>query len=118
MNMLLDIIRLPTSSNTQPNGIPPSPTQIQYFIEIIDMAVNPDHVHLFIKYPPKYSVNYISKMIKGRSSRLLRKEFPHLKEWCGDRLWAPSCYHGSVGAGWDVVEKYISAHNTYEHNRR
>jgi len=24
-------------------------------IEVIDMAVNPDHVHLFIKYPPKYS---------------------------------------------------------------
>ena len=30
----------------------------------------------------------------------------------------PSCYHGSVGAGWDVVEKFISVHNTYEHNRR
>jgi len=86
--------------------------------EAIDMAVNPDHVHLFIKYPPKYSVSYISKMIKGRSSRVLRKEFPHLKEWCGDNLRAPSCYHGSMGAGWDVVEKYISAHNTYEHNRR
>jgi hypothetical protein len=41
-----------------------------------------------------------------------------LKEWCGKHLWAPSCYHGSVGSGWDVVEKYISAHNTYEHNRR
>ena len=30
-------------------------------IEIIDMAVNSDHVHLFIKYPPKYSVSYIPK---------------------------------------------------------
>jgi len=49
---------------------------------------------------------------------VLRKEFPHLKEWCGDYQWAPSCYHGSVIAGWDVVEKYILAHNTYEHNRR
>ena len=76
------------------------------------MSVNPDHVHLFIKYPPKYSISYISKMIKGRSNRVLRKVFPHLKEWCGDHLWAPSCYHGSVGAGWGVVEKYISAHNT------
>jgi len=28
------------------------------------------------------------------------------------------CYYSSVGAGWDVVEKYIPAHNTYEHNRR
>jgi len=44
------------------------------------MAVNPDHVQIFLKYPPKYSVSYISKMIKGISSRVLRKEFPHLKE--------------------------------------
>ena len=48
-------------------------------------------------------------MIKGRSSRVHRKEFPHLKEWYGKYFWAPSSYHGSVGAGWDVVEKYISA---------
>ncbi|MCL7474877.1 MAG: IS200/IS605 family transposase [ANME-2 cluster archaeon] len=93
-------------------------TCVKSDIEIIDMAVNPDHVHIFMKYPLKYSVGYISKMIKGRSSRVLRKEFPHLKEWCGDHFWAPSCYHGSVGNGWDVVEKYISAHNPYEHNRR
>jgi len=33
-------------------------------IEVIGMAVNPDHVALFIKCPPKYSVNYLSRMIK------------------------------------------------------
>ena len=76
-------------------------------IEIIDMAVNIDHVHLFIEYPPKYSVSFIAKKIKGRSSRILRQNFPHLKEWCKDHLWAPGCYHGSVGHGWEVVEKYI-----------
>ena len=76
-------------------------------IEIIDMAVNVDHVHLFIEYPPKYSVSFIAKKIKGRSSRILRRNFPHLKEWCKDHLWAPGCYHGSVGHGWEVVEKYI-----------
>ena len=76
-------------------------------IEIIDMAVNVDHVHLFVKYPPKYSVSYIAKRIKGRSSRELRKAFPHLKEWCNKSLWAPSCFHGSVGHGWEVVEMYI-----------
>ena len=60
-------------------------------IEIIDMAVNVDHVHLFIKYPPKYSVSFVAfvaKRIKGRSSRELRKAFPHLKEWCSKSLWA------------------------------
>ena len=83
-------------------------------IEIIDMAMNVDHVHLFIKYPPKYSVSWIAKRIKGRSSKLLRDQFPRLKEWCPDHLWAPSCYHGSVGHGWEVVEKYISGQKGYE----
>jgi putative transposase len=76
-------------------------------IEIIDRAVNVDHVHLFIEYPSKYSVSFIAKRIKGRSSRELREAFPHLKEWVGIGLWAPSCFHGSVGHGWEVVEKYI-----------
>lgn len=71
---------------------------------VIEIAVNPDHVHIFFKYPPKYSLSFIAKKIKGVSSRILRKEFPHLQEWCGDHLWAPSCFHGSVGNGWEVVE--------------
>ena len=83
-------------------------------IEIIDMAMNVDHVHLFIKYAPKYSVSWIAKRIKGRSSKLLRDQFPQLKELCPDHLWAPSCYHGSVGHGWEVVEKYISGQKGYE----
>ena len=76
-------------------------------IKIIDMAVNVDHVHLFIEHPPKYSVSFIAKRIKGRSSRELREAFPHLKEWAGIGPWAPSCFPGSVGHGWEVVERYI-----------
>ncbi|MBL7117538.1 MAG: hypothetical protein ISS94_01980 [Candidatus Syntrophoarchaeum sp.] len=29
-------------------------------------------------------------------------------------MWAPSCYHESVGQGWEVVEKYISGQKNYE----
>ena len=50
-------------------------------IEVIEIAVNPDHVHIFFKYPPKYSLSFIAKRLKGRTSRILRKEFPHLKEF-------------------------------------
>ena len=45
-------------------------------IKIIDMSVSSDHIHLFIQYPPKYSVSFISKGLKGRTSRILRQEFP------------------------------------------
>ena len=70
-------------------------------IEVIDMAMNVDHVHLFIKYPPKYSVSWIAKRIKGRSSKqtllekaftekcfAVRDRFPQLKELCSDQFYA------------------------------
>ncbi len=82
-------------------------------IEIIEIAVNPGHVHIFFKYPPKYSLSFIARRLKGRTSRILRKEFPHLKEWCGYHMWAPSCFHGSVGNGWDVVGKYIETQEVH-----
>ncbi len=62
----------------------------------------------------------------------MRDQFPQLKEWCpgqfysdlpkGNQIlqskigqyWAPSCYHKSVGHGWEVVERYISGQKGYE----
>jgi putative transposase len=58
-------------------------------------------------------MDIIAKKIKGVSSRILRKEFPHLQEWCGDHLWAPSYFHGSVGNGWDVVSRYIETQDVH-----
>jgi len=82
----------------------------ELYIEVVDMAVNVDHVHLFVKYPLKYSVSLIPKRIKGKSLRVLRKEFSHVKEWCEDSIWAPSCYHGSVGNGWDEPQLHRGWH--------
>ena len=72
-------------------------------------SVNPDHVQILVKSLSKYSVSYISQMIKGKSSRTPRMGFSNLKEWCGEGLWTPGCCQGSVGDGWDVVETYIPA---------
>jgi len=76
-------------------------------IEVMRMAVGVDHVHIFFNYPPKYSLSRVAQRIKGKSSRLIREKFPGLKKWCPGSLWAPSCFHGSVGHGAEVVEKYI-----------
>lgn len=64
-------------------------------LEIVDMAVNVDHVHRFVKYPQKYFMSHIAKRIKGKSSGELRKAFPHIKEWCSKNLWAPSYFYGA-----------------------
>jgi len=41
-------------------------TCVEMGIEIIEIAVNPDHVHIFFKYPPKYSLSFIAKKLKGK----------------------------------------------------
>jgi len=78
-------------------------------LEILSMAVGADHVHMFYRYPPSYSVSEIAKRIKGKSSRRVRERFPKLKEWCERGLWSPGCFHGSVGHGEEVVERYIKS---------
>ncbi len=87
-------------------------------LEVIELAIGLDHVHLFFRYPPKYSLSEIAKKIKGKSSKLLRERFPELREWCQDGLWSPGCFHGSVGHGEDVVESYIRSQEGFTSEER
>lgn len=82
-------------------------------LTLVEIAVGSDHVHMFFKYPPKYSVSYIANVIKGKSSNLIRKKFPDLRRWCKGSLWTPACFHASVGTGWEVVEAYINSQKDY-----
>jgi putative transposase len=76
---------------------------------ILDSAICPDHVHLFIDQPPKISISRIVTRIKGASSYELRKAFPYLKKWCTHSLWSDGFYYGAVGNGAEVVRRYIES---------
>jgi putative transposase len=86
-------------------------------VQIIRMAVNPEHVHIFFKYPPKLPPSIFAMRIKCASSYHLRKEFPELKKRIRNHLWAPSNYHGSVGQGFEVVENYIRGQEGYNYDK-
>jgi putative transposase len=73
------------------------------------VEVMPDHVHLFVEADPTLAVAEIVNRFKGRSSRLMRQEFPALRSRL-PTLWSRSYYAGSVGhVSADVVEAYIAA---------
>ena len=75
-----------------------------------------NHVHLLIQYPPKWSISIIVNNLKGRSSRLLRRDMPDVKKkyWGdGSALWHRSYFAGSVGgAPLEIVKQYIQQQNT------
>ena len=81
-------------------------------IEILKGVVSKDHIHIHIEYPPKLSVSSISKQLKGRSSRLLQKEFPHLKSrYWGRRFWGKGFGAWSTGNITDeMVQEYLEHH--------
>ena len=81
-------------------------------IQILKGVVSKDHIHMHIEYPPKLSVSEIVKKLKGRSSRLLQHEFPHLKKrYWGQHFWATGYGAWSTGNITDeMVQEYLEHH--------
>lgn len=74
---------------------------------LISMETMPDHVRLLVSINPQYGIHRLVKGIKGRSSRLLRQEFPHLKSRM-PTLWTNSYFVATTGgATGEVIKKYV-----------
>ena len=74
---------------------------------IVELETMPDHVHLLVTCDPQFGIHRLVKQIKGRSSRLLRQEFPHLKSRM-PTLWTNSYFVATVGgATLEVVKRYV-----------
>ena len=75
--------------------------------ELIELEVMPDHVHLLVQVEPQFGIHKLVKTIKGRSSRLIRDEFPALRSRL-PTLWTNSYFVSSVGGSpLAVVKQYI-----------
>ena len=79
----------------------------QLNVEIIEMGIMPDHVHLLLEVDPQYGIHKAVKRIKGYSSRVLRQEFSWLKSRI-PTLWTNSYFVSTVGgAPLSVIKQYI-----------
>ena len=75
---------------------------------LIDCEVMPDHVHLLISIPPMVAVTDMISRIKGKSSHILREEFPSLESKL-PTLWTRGKFVSTCGSvSLEVVMKYIA----------
>jgi putative transposase len=80
--------------------------------EIIEMEIMPDHVHLLMEVDPQFGPHRAVKLIKGRTSRQLRKEFPELTTRL-PTLWTNSYFISTVGgAPLSIIKQYIEKQKT------
>jgi putative transposase len=63
--------------------------------KVLKLAIQPDHMHLFLRANPYMLPTDIARKIKGRSSHVLREEFPQLKRM--PSLWTRSTFYSTAG---------------------
>ena len=79
-------------------------------IEIIEAELCPDHIHMLVSIPPKYSVSEIMGYLKGKSSLMIFDRFANLKYRYGNRrFWCRGYYVDTVGRNQKRIAEYIRA---------
>lgn len=82
-------------------------TCVEINADIIEMEIMPDHVHLLLEVDPQYGIHKAVKLIKGKTSRILRQEFPELRSRL-PTLWTNSYFVSTVGgAPLAIIKQYI-----------
>lgn len=77
-------------------------------IEILEGHLMPDHVHLLLSIPPKYSVSSVMGYLKGKSSLMIFERHANLKYQFGNRhFWWIGYYVSTVGLNEATIRKYI-----------
>lgn len=75
--------------------------------EIIEVEIMPEHVHLLMEVNPQFGIHRAVKAIKGKTSCVLRKEFPSLKSRI-PTLWTHNYFVSTVGStSQSAIEQYI-----------
>jgi putative transposase len=77
-------------------------------VRIVRGAVSPDHIHMLVAATPQLARHKLVQFLKGQSSRMLQRDFQHLRKrsW-GQHLWARGYFCATVGA---VDEKTVIAY--------
>ena len=85
--------------------------------EIDTMEISEDHVHIFLSFPPRYSISRVVGMLKSISASVIFEEHPEVKkELWGGELWEDGYFVRTVGdkITADVIRKYIKYHREQE----
>lgn len=81
-------------------------------VDIIEMEIMPDHVHLLIEVDPQFGIHIAVKRIKGKTSFVLRQEFNELKKKL-PTLWTNSYFVSTIGgAPLEIIRQYIESRKT------
>ena len=78
-------------------------------VNIIEAEVCPDHIHMLISVPPKFSVSQIMGYLKGKSSVMIYQKYANMKYRYRHReFWCTGYYVDTVGKNTKKIKEYIA----------
>ena len=86
-------------------------------IEIIEINVQADHVHIIMSIPPKYAISDVMGFLKGKTALKMFDKFPHLrKKYWGQHFWSRGYCVSSIGLDEERIRKYVKWQNKNDKN--
>ena len=86
--------------------------------EIEEGNLRPDHVHMMISIPPKYSVAQVVGYIKGKSAIHIARNFgERRRNFAGQHFWARGYFVSTVGRDEGVIREYIQQQEAEDRRR-
>jgi putative transposase len=76
-------------------------------VELIEGRAMPDHIHLCLSIPPKYSVSHTLGFLKGKSAVRIHRELKGQLRMTGLHFWSTGYWVSTVGADEEKIKKYI-----------
>jgi len=86
--------------------------------EVVELNVQPDHVHFLVKVPPKVSISKLMGVVKGKAAIQVFKQFPYLKKkpcW-GNHFWEKGYCVDTVGVDAEMIRQYVKYQERRERN--
>lgn len=76
-------------------------------VELIEGRAMPDHIHLCLSIPPKYSVSHALEFLKGKSAVRIHRELMGHRRMTGLHFWSTGYWVSTVGADEQKIRQYI-----------
>ncbi len=78
-------------------------------IEYVQRNIQPDHIHLVLNFPPKYSIAKVVQIIKSNTGKAMWEKFDFLRKRYYGRggIWSAGYFVSTVGLDEKLIEKYI-----------
>ena len=83
-------------------------------VELLEGHLTPDHIHMCLRIPPKYSIAFFLGFLKGKSAIRIHREILKVKRVSGLHFWSRGYCVSTVGLDEETIRKYIRDQDKHE----